>query len=80
MLALTPARLGPTASRAVASSTDPSRAAVQIRRTSTAALRLFAANLHKGFDAFESNLLQPMPLRIVEDVVGMIGEYTNSWL
>jgi hypothetical protein len=80
MLALTPARLGPTASRAVASSTDPSRTAVQIRHISMAALRLFVANLHKGVDAFESKLLQPKPLRIVEDVVRMIGERASSWL
>ena len=45
-----------------------------------AALRLFVASLHKGFDAFESKLLQPKPLRIVEDVVRTIGERASSWL
>jgi hypothetical protein len=75
MLALMPARLGPTATPAIANFIDPPRTAVQMQRTSMAALRLFAAHLHKGFDAFASDLSQPNPLRIVDDLGRVIGEH-----
>jgi hypothetical protein len=44
-----------------------------------AALRLFAANLHKAFYAFEPDFLQHNLLRIVDDVVSVIKGSLQLW-
>ncbi len=43
------------------------------------ALRLFAANLHKGFYAFETDFFQQNLLRIVDDVVTIIKGSIELW-
>jgi hypothetical protein len=44
-----------------------------------AALRLFAANLHKAFYAFEPDFFQHNLLRIVDDVVSVIKGSLQLW-
>jgi hypothetical protein len=44
-----------------------------------AALRLFAANLHKAFFAFEPDFFQHNLLRIVDDVVSVITGSLQLW-
>jgi hypothetical protein len=44
-----------------------------------AALRLFAANLHKAFHAFEPDFFQHNLLRIVDDVVSVIKGSLQLW-
>ncbi len=63
-------RLHAQALNAAAAATNPERAA---------ALRLFAANLHKAFYAFEPDFFQHNLLRIVDDVVSVIKGSLQLW-
>ena len=63
-------RLHAQALAAAAVASSPERAA---------ALRLFAANLHKAFYAFEPDFFQHNLLRIVDDVVSVIKGSLQLW-
>jgi hypothetical protein len=63
-------RLHTQALAAAAMASNPERAA---------ALRLFAANLHKAFYAFEPDFFQHNLLRIVDDVVSVIKGSLQLW-
>jgi hypothetical protein len=63
-------RLHAQALTAAERASDPERAA---------ALRLFAANLHKAFYAFEPDFFQHNLLRIVDDVVSVIKGSLQLW-
>jgi hypothetical protein len=63
-------RLHAQALAAAAAASNPERAA---------ALRLFAANLHKAFYAFEPDFFQHNLLRIVDDVVSVIKGSLQLW-
>ena len=63
-------RLHAQALTAAERASDPDRAA---------ALRLFAANLHKAFYAFEPDFFQHNLLRIVDDVVSVIKGSLQLW-
>jgi hypothetical protein len=63
-------RLHAQALAAAERASDPDRAA---------ALRLFAANLHKAFYAFEPDFFQHNLLRIVDDVVSVIKGSLQLW-
>jgi hypothetical protein len=54
-------------------------AAVAASPERAAALRLFAANLHKAFYAFEPDFFQHNLLRIVDDVVSVIKGSLQLW-
>jgi hypothetical protein len=54
-------------------------AAVAASPERAAALRLFAANLHKAFFAFEPDFFQHNLLRIVDDVVSVIKGSLQLW-
>jgi hypothetical protein len=63
-------RLHAQALATAAAASNPERAA---------ALRLFAANLHKAFYAFEPDFFQHNLLRIVDDVVSVIKGSLQLW-
>jgi hypothetical protein len=63
-------RLHTQAVSAAERASDPERAA---------ALRLFAANLHKAFFGFEPDFFQHNLLRIVDDVVSVIKGSLQLW-